>query len=67
MKTKKHMIEVEIPTGKYCGDCEFLVLGDGSYCRLFDDGIEWNYSSDGRYKPRCDDCIEKFGLEDDND
>ena len=75
MKTKKHMIEVEIPTGRLCrnGDrCEYLqdiypdaFSGSRYYkCRQFpNESILMGNVFGRRDVYRCAGCIERFGLE----
>ena len=58
MKTKKHMVEVEIPTGKFCDGCEFLISGM-NVCGFFDHCI----GDCGGNPNRNYECIEKFGIE----
>ena len=73
MKTKKHMIEVEIPTGYYCTSCVFFSR-DGLFCEcpgieaLLETGLVGMENDNCNYQPeRSGECIEKFGLEDDNE
>ena len=64
MKIKKHMIEVEIPTEECCKGCEFVLFdGATAWCRLIDTELDWHFDQNGCGVLRCDDCIEKFGLE----
>jgi len=66
MKTKKHMIflEIEIPTGFYCESCRFNGVTDAGsgLCYLFDELIIENSTTCGDC--RIAECMEMFGEED---
>jgi len=62
MKTKKHFIEVEIPTGKYCDGCQFYRPTDDGYFASCD---FWGYFMNCMKiggNLRHEECIGKFGM-----
>ena len=73
MKTKKHTVEVEIPTGIRCMDddfrCEQLIDDWSAYrCKMFpDSGIITGHFPRKTEVYRCNACTEKFGIEEQNE
>ena len=52
-------IEVEVPNGEYCKDCDYCGIGAISYCYLFNKGLkvertDWSWGKMNIH--RCDEC-----------